>query len=171
MPLTQAPMPFLFRNQLSLVEMTGLEAKDLHELSQHLKSVPEHSIYYHTHHFLQKHQFLTPEPPNDFAYWVTEVLQEDQVGEQLAAIDTVRFQTLESLRSAVVGVIEKYLLQRPILRKAPEGEEFYFMKCLLFNVPTPHQASNLHEFLDCLKKISIGCLYNHVFQARLRTPS
>ena len=150
--------------------LTGLKASNLLELRQNIERVPELSIYYHTHHFLQQHQYLTPEPPNDFAYWVTEILQEGVIGEKLAAIDTVRFGTLLSLRDAIVGTIEKHIDEKPVLRIAPDGEEFYFMKCVLFNLPTPYKAHDLKEFLECLEKVSIGSLYNHVFEARLRPP-
>ena len=170
MPIVKAEKPFTFKTQLSLVETTGFKAKDLAELSRHLKEVPEASVYYHTHHFLQQHQYLTPEPPNDFAYWVTEVLQEDDMGEKLAAIDTVRFSTLSSLRDAILEKIDSYLQEKPVLRTAPSGAEFYFMKCILFNLPTSHKAFDLREFLECLEKVSIGSLYNHVFEARLRPP-
>jgi hypothetical protein len=52
---------------------------------------PPSVVFQHTHHFLVQHQELSPEPPNDFAYWVATVLQEDELGERLAAVDTVRF--------------------------------------------------------------------------------
>jgi hypothetical protein len=170
MPLARAETPFLFHEQLGLVEMTGLKAGDLEELSLHLKEVPESSVFYHTHHYLQQHQFLTPEPPNDFAYWVSNVLQEEVMGEKLAAIDTVRYVSLGELRNAIVAAIDGFLDQKPVLRKAPPGEEFYFMKSVLFNVPTSHAARDLKEFMECLKHVSIGCLYNHVFAGRLRAP-
>lgn len=170
MSIVKAGEPFIFKTQLSLVETMGRKAKDLTELCRHLKEVPEASIYYHTHHFLQQHQFLTPEPPNDFAYWVTRVLQEDLIGEKLMAIDTVRFSSLATLRDAIVTTIENYLQSKPFLRTAPEGEEFHFMKCILFNLPTSYAAKNLKEFLQCLERVSIGSLYNHIFEARLRPP-
>ena len=85
MPIVKEGEPFVFKTQLSLVETMGLKARDLMELCRHLKEAPGASIYYHTHHFLQQHQFLTPEPPNDFAYWVTHVLQEDLIGEKVIA--------------------------------------------------------------------------------------
>jgi hypothetical protein len=162
--------PFVFRTQLSLVFLTGLRARDLRELVEHLKTVPESSVYYHTHHFLRQHQFLTPEPPNDFAYWVTNVLQEDEMGEQLAAIDTVRFASLGALREAIVSGIESFLADRKTLRAAPEGEEFHFMRCVLFTLPTGHVARDLKEFRESLKEVSIHCLYNHIFEGRLRPP-
>lgn len=170
MPIIKAKAPFTFRTQLSLVETMGLKASDLKELSHHLKEVPDSSIFYHTHHFLQQHQYLTPEPPNDFAYWITQVLQEEIIGEKLAAIDTVRFSSLSSLRDVIVDTLERYCQEKPSLRKAPAGEEFYFMKCTLFNLPTAYKACDLKEFLECLKKVSMGSLYNHVFEARLRPP-
>ncbi|HTL69897.1 MAG TPA: DUF5752 family protein, partial [Candidatus Eisenbacteria bacterium] len=104
--MTKAERPFYFKTQLSLVYTTGLKARNLRELKDHLEVVPESSVFYHTHHFLQQHQFLTPEPPNDFAYWVTHVLQEDRMGERLASIDTVRFNSLAALREAMLAALE-----------------------------------------------------------------
>ena len=46
-----------------------------------------------------QHQYLSPEPPNDFAYWVSNVLQEDRLGEQLAAIDLIQFRNKQLLNS------------------------------------------------------------------------
>ncbi len=168
--MTTAQEPFFFRASLTLTVMTGLKAKNLSELFEHIRAVPESSIYHHTHRFLHQHQFLVPEPPNDFAYWVTNVLQEERLGEQLAAIDTIRFTTLTDLRHALVSVIERYLKKTPELRQAPEGDEFHFMRSVLFVLPTPYQARDLSEFTDCLKKVSIHSLYYHIFEARLRTP-
>jgi hypothetical protein len=170
MSLTRSQDPFLFKTQLSLVELTGLKAKNLSELRSHLQTVPDASIYYHTHHFLQQHQFLTPEPPNDFAYWTTHVLQEDEMGERLAAMDTVRFNTLWALRKALLSAIDEFLEKKRDVREAPAGEEFHFMKCILFTVPTEYVAHDLKEFLECVKHVSIHSLYNHIFTARLRPP-
>ncbi len=159
---------FHFVTQTSLIELTGLRAVDIYELLQHLKTVPPSVIYYHTHHFLKQHQFLSPEPPNDFAYWVTGVLQEDRLGEQLAAIDTVRFSSLKSLREALTGTIERYLAKGRSTRVAPDGEEFHFMKARSFVMKTSYQASSLQEFSEVIQKISLNSLYHHMFEARLR---
>lgn len=169
--LKRSKDPFIFRSQHALVEiLSGAEASDLVELLQHLRTVPESSIYYHTHHFLQQHQYLTPEPPNDLAYWVTQVLQEEELGERLAAIDTIRFSTLEALRAELVRCIESYLRPDLPLRKAPPGEKFYYMKCVLFNMPTCYRVHDLREFLEALKQVTTRSLYDHIFEARLRLP-
>src|SRR5215831_8726223 len=89
---------FRFYTRLTLTRLTGLRASDLAELMEHLRHVPPSVVFHHTHHFLVQHQHLSPEPPNDFAFWVTNVLQEDQLGERLAAIDTIQFAGLKQLR-------------------------------------------------------------------------
>lgn len=168
MPLARAEQPFLFKTQLSLVLLTGRRATNVLELRNELKTASESSVYYHTHNFLQRHQFLIPEPSNDFAYWVTQVLREERLGERLEAIDTVRFTSLNELREAILTVMDAFLQKNATLREAPEGSEFHFMKAILFSFPTVHEACDLEEFLTGLKKVSIHSLYYHIFEWRLR---
>ena len=96
--LLKAKEPFRFYTRLHLSELTGLRADTLEELLDLIKKVPDPSIYHHTHRFLQQHQYLSPEPPNDFAYWVMSVLGENELGERLASIDTIQYSTIHSLR-------------------------------------------------------------------------
>jgi hypothetical protein len=135
-----------------------------------IRKVPGSCIYHHTHRFLEQHQYLSPEPPNDFAYWVGQVLGENELAERLASIDTVQFSTIRRLREQFIETIEAYLEEKPMakLRFAGAGEEFHFIKSVSFIIPTPHVASNLEEFASILEKITIDSIYFHVFEARLR---
>jgi len=160
--------PFHFNTHITVTELTGRKAHDLQELLGHLRTVSLSVIYYHTHHFLEQHHFLSPEPPNDFAYWTTHTLKESTLGERLAAIDTIQFPTLSSLRDALIATIENHLKSHPDRRTAPEGEELYFMSSRSLVLPTPYVAHNLEEFAQALKKVSIHSLYHHIFEARLR---
>lgn len=161
--------PFYFFTRLNLHELTGLKARNLQELLSHLKEVPGSVIYYHTHHFLQQHQYLSPEPPNDFAYWVTEVLQEKKLGEKLASINTVDYDSIRSLREKMIATIETHSEKaKAVLTETPEGEEFHFIKSVSFVLPTSYVAYNLEEFLAILKKITIHSIYFHMFEAKLR---
>ena len=160
--------PFHFYTRLHLRELTGLKAKNLTELAAHLETVPGSVVYHHTHHFLQQHQYLSPEPPNDFAYWVTEILQDKKLGERLTSINTCDFKTIRELREKIVSTIKAYLEKSKDLREAPEGEEFHFIKSVSFIFPTPFLASNLQEFTAVLKKITIDSIYFHMFEARIR---
>jgi small-conductance mechanosensitive channel len=167
-PLKKATAPFRFYSRLNLKEVTGLEARNLKELLANLKKVPGSVIYYHTHTFLEEHNYLTPEPANDFALWVSDELGNEVLGEKLSVIDTFEFPTIASLRSRIVGVIEDYLSKNNDGRDAPEGREFHFVKSVSFILPTPYVVRDLREFVEVLKKVSLDSLHFHMFESRLR---
>lgn len=162
--------PFRFYTRLNLSELTDLQAKSLGGLLEGIKKTPDSSIYHHTHRFLQQHQFLSPEPPNDFAYWVSNVLGEKRLGEELASIDTIQFESIPSLREEISKTIEQYLKKRKSdeLRVVGKDEAFYFIKSISFILPTEYIASDLKEFVEAIKKVTIDSIYFHIFEARLR---
>lgn len=168
--MSQAPKPFAFYTSLVLEESLGLRAEKLSTLVKLLRAVPAASIYHHTHHFLLQHHYLSPEPPNDLAYWAGEVLGERALGELLAGVDTMAYSSLEALREALVGTIERYLEEHPTaqLKFASAGQEFFFVKAITVVLPTPYAAATLAEFAEALQKVSIRSLYYHIFEARLR---
>lgn len=169
-PLTAAKEPFRFYTRLHLSELTGLRAATLTELLALIKEVPGACIYHHTHRFLQQHQFLSPEPPNDFSYWTARILGENELGEHLASIDTMQFSHIRALRQEIARTIEEYLKNnKPArLRFAREGAEFHFIKSVSFIIPTPYIAGNLVDFIEIMRKVTIDSIYFHIFEARLR---
>ncbi|MBI5050562.1 MAG: hypothetical protein HZC11_06785 [Nitrospirae bacterium] len=168
--ILKAKEPFRFYTRLHLSELTGLRATTLDQLVKLIKDVPGSCIYHHTHRFLQQHQFFSPEPPNDFAYWVSEILGEKELGERLASIDIMQFAKIHDLRERIISVIEEYLKEGRFaqLKFAREGEEFYFIKSVSFVIPTNHVADNLADFVEIIKKITFDSIYFHIFEARLR---
>lgn len=168
--IVKASQPFGFSTCLIVSELTGLKARDLEELARLIQEVPESSIYHHTHRFLQQHQYLSPEPPNDFAYWVTDVLGEDDLGEKLASIDIIQFSNLDDLRARILSTITDHMKETGGAgkRSARRGEEFYFLKSVSFILPTKYAANDLKEFADILQAVSIDSIYFHMFDARLR---
>lgn len=168
--LIKAKEPFKFCTRLHLSELTGLRATTLGQLLALIKEVPGSCIYHHTHRFLQQHQYLSPEPPNDFAYWVTDILVEDELGERLASIDTIQYSTIRDLRVKIASTVENYLNDNPLakLKFARAGEEFHFIKSVSFILPTNYIAYDLNEFAEVLKRITIDSIYFHIFEARLR---
>lgn len=160
--------PFYFYTHLELRESTGLKARNARELVNIIKDVPGSVIYYHTHVFLQQHQFVSPEPPNAFAYWVTNVLGEEVLGERLGSIDICQFQTIRQLREKIIEIIEGFLFDAKEIRNAPPGKEFDFTKSKSFVLPTPYTVYNLEEMVEALKKVTIRSIDFHIFNARLR---
>jgi hypothetical protein len=159
---------FHFFTKLDQTLLLGLRARTVAELLTGIQSVPEASIYFHTHRFLHQHHFFSPEPPNDFAYWVTNVLGDDALGEKLWSVDTVRFQNVGGLREKLIALLETHLDSHRHRNECHEGEEFHFMAIRIFVLPTAHVAQNLTEFAQQLNKVSIGSIYFHMFDAKLR---
>lgn len=162
--------PFVFYSRLHLFELTGITAKSVPELIKHLRSVPDSCIYQHTHHFIQQRQYLAPEPPNDFAYWTSEILGDKHLGEEIASIDIMALSTIEAIRAALVSTIERALAARPALKqmKAPVGQGFAFLKSVSFAFKTPYVAYTLPEFAEGLRKVTLNSIHYHMFEARLR---
>ena len=159
---------FYFNTKLDQTLLLGVKAKSVAELLEGITIVPEASIYYHTHRYLQQHHFLSPEPPNDFSYWIQDVLNEQELGEMMSSVDIVQFHSLADLRLRLVEVLEAHLRKTKKRRLAPEGQEFHFMACRTFVIQTPHVAHDLREFANILGRISIASLYYHIFDAKLR---
>ena len=167
-PLKKASKPFRFYTRVHLKELTGLKAGSLAELATMISQVPESVIYYHTHHFFEEHHFLIPEPANDFALWVSNELGCEVLGEKLASIDAFSFPSINALRARIEAIINDYLAQNPDGHRARPGREFHFIKSVSFVLPTPYIAHDLREFVEALKQVSLGSLFYHVFEARLR---
>lgn len=165
--LSHATEPFEFCSRLNLTLLTGQKARDLAELVEHLRTMPGAVIYYHTHHFLVQHQFLSPEPPNDFAYWASNILIERQLGEELAAVDILRFRSIRELRERLIEIIQAHLERVADVRVAPPGMEFQFMRSVSFVLPTGVVARDLREFRDALANVSLSSISYHMFDARL----
>lgn len=161
---------FVFYTRFNLSELTGLTASNLDQLLRLIKEVPGSCIYHHTHRFVEKHQYLSLEPPNDFAYWVSEILGEKTLGEKLDGIDTIQFPAIHQLRTALIDTIEDYLGEHPREKKrfAEKDSLFHFIRSISFILPTPYRADDLESFIEKLKLVSISSIYFHMFESRLR---
>jgi len=166
----KASEPFIFYTRFNLPELTGLTASNLLQLLRKVRKVSGASIYHHTHRFVEKHQYLALEPPNDFACWVSDILGEKTLGEKLGGIDTLRFPTIHDLRQALADTIDAYLKEHPEAKRrfADHDSYFHFVKSISFIMPTGYQADTLASFVGMLKRISISSIYFHMFEARLR---
>ena len=161
---------FRFYTRMHLSELTGVNAADLKELLLCIKSVNGSCIYHHTHRFLQQHEYLNPEPANDFAYWVSQSLGEERLSEDLASIDTVRFKSIKALREEIVSVLAAHVEKegQAVLRRAKPGSEFNFIKSVSFVFPTYKIAKDALEFAAHMDDITADSLYFHMYESRLR---
>ncbi|MEX2115271.1 MAG: DUF5752 family protein [Bacteroidota bacterium] len=160
---------FRFYSKLDLTILLEKHATDAQQLLEGIESVPEASIYHHTHRYLLQYHYLTPVPPNDFANWALTSLNDDVLGEQLSSIDIMQSGSIPELRERIAEVVRSYVRKHPrSKRECPPGEEFYFMATQTVILPTPIVSLSLEEFAIHIDKISLNSLYYHMFDSRLR---
>lgn len=162
---------FEFKKSIHLVKILNLKARNINELLEGLEKIPLNSVYYHTHRFLKLHQTVSPEPPNDFAYWIEKALNMKKLSEIVASVNIVEFNKLIELKNKYIEVIKKNTKPYERNKKCEKNEEFIFMGCKTFIIPTGDEASNLLEFYEKIKSVESNSIYFHVFESRLRTDS
>lgn len=158
---------FRFFTRLSLRFVRHEKAKNARELLEGVRAVPESSIYYHTHRFLQRHQFLVPEPANDFAYWAAAFLGHEPLGRALGAVNALHYASLEDLRAALIQAVEPFAAETT---ETTEGKTFQFLSARRWSIPTPHTAESFRDMAEGLRRVTVASLYLHIFEARLRLP-
>lgn len=158
---------FKFYSEYNLPVLLGKKATNIYELMDGIKSIPPASIYYHTHKFLKQHHYLVPEPPNDFAYWIRNVLIQPKLGEMIASINIAEYNNLEDLRNKMIEIFENHDRNGYGIN-CQEGFEFQFMSCKTFWFKNKYEAANLKELTDILHKIDISTFYVNIFGTKLR---
>jgi hypothetical protein len=162
------PEPFNFMTSVQSVQLTGLRARSMAELHDHIAQVDGSAIYHHTHRFYRSHSFLGSTPLSDFAFWVGENLHEDAVGERLASIDPRDHASIRSLRNALLDCLISFQSQEDRWnRRALPGLEFHFCRSVSLVLPTRWTAENLEEFVEAIHKVDTSCLYFHLVEAPL----
>ncbi|MFQ5989368.1 MAG: DUF5752 family protein [Candidatus Methylomirabilales bacterium] len=161
-------LPFEFVGCTELREILGIKAEDEVQLLDLLEEVPIESIYYHTHEYFLRHQYLMGPYPNDFATWVATQVRDRVLGERLGVIDPYEFETLEDLREAIITVMEDHLSKMHSVPRVDDGEPFYFMLSRLVEVPTGTVVRTLQELRDGIATVDASAIYFHFYAARIR---
>ncbi|MBN1937975.1 MAG: hypothetical protein JW843_00180 [Candidatus Aminicenantes bacterium] len=160
--------PFHFRLQLTQIELLGRRAGNITELRRHLREIPDSSIYYHTHHRLRQHIIRSPEPPNDFSFWLTKALGLAKMAETFSSLPFASFRSIAEIRQAFLAPLDAFLLEENGHHpQAPAGMELHLLDGRTFLLPTGLQARTPAEFKTALAKAPIGSIQYHVFAPRL----
>jgi hypothetical protein len=163
-----AAHPFLFTGCWELRQMLGRSARDERQLLEAIEEVPLDSIYYHTHSFFLRHKYIAGPYPNDFATWAAIQVRDRVLGEKLGVLDPFEFKDLESLRAAIVGIIEDHLSHLQIIPRVIYEEPFHFMLSRITAVSTGLESRTLTEFRETLASVDASVIYYHTFEAILR---
>ena len=99
---------FQFRSSASLEKLTGRQADTLEALLEMITSCPDSSIFFHTFSAFMKLREVDVPYNSDFAVWASRSLNEKALAEKFMAIDFAEYNTVKSLRSRLVEIIESY---------------------------------------------------------------
>jgi len=160
---------FQFCSSASLEILTGQKAHNLDELLELIKTCSDSSIFFHTFSAFRKLREIQTPYTNDFAVWIMRHLNEEALAEKLLAIDLAEYNTIESLRSRIVELLEGYRSENPSLFERTATEPFYLYNLVRFVYLTDKFAYNLSSFRQLLDSISIDSIYYHFIESRLQT--
>jgi hypothetical protein len=161
---------FRFMTSVEAVQLTGRRAASLMELYLGLKEVDGACLYHHTHRFYRAHSFLGHSDRSDFALWVGQNLREEAVAESLGSLDLRDYRTLESLRQALLAVLEPFMSDgERWIRRVPPGLEFHFCRSVSLVLDTGYVARDLEEFERALERVDVACLHHHLIEAPLHS--
>jgi hypothetical protein len=149
---------------------TGKRARNLKELADHLLTIHRGSIYHHFWDGLLRSRFADPEYNNDFAEWVHDALQDHILAERLSVVNPAAFADLESLREALLEVIEQRLDEIGTLPWAEPDKQFHFVRSQIIVFDTREKIAGPEHLLGALPKMSVGSIFYHFIDARRRSP-
>lgn len=164
----QAARPFEFIACYPLIEILDVVVRDEGQLLEAIETVPEGSIYLHTHGSFMRRQYIADPYPNDFASWCAVQVRDRVLGEKLGIVDPWLYMSLETLRNALVEIIDHHLAELPQIPSVVYGEPFYFMQAELIEIPLGRQARTLKEFVEIVREVDYSSLYYHTFDAMMR---
>lgn len=166
--LERAQVPFEFFCCIELRQMLGLKAATEKELASLIKQVPLDSIYYHTCGLLLRHRYRAGAFSNDFATWVAVQVRDRVLGERLAVLDPLSFDTLAEVRDEIASVIDSHLKSIVVVPRVVYGEPFDFVQSRVVAVPAGTVAYTLEEFRHALDEVDDRTIYYHTLEARVR---
>lgn len=150
---------------------TGKKAINTKEFFTQLLNIEGDSIYYHFWAKLIRTSFSTPEYNNDFAQWIFKEMHDLALAERLSILEPQYFESIEDLRQEMLDIIESSLEQNTALFYTNAKEPFYFMKYGLVVFNTNKFISDPKELKQTIGSLSLGSLYFHFIDARIRTPN
>jgi hypothetical protein len=149
---------------------TGRRALNLRELRDGIEKCSLSSIEYHFFSSPLRPSFDDPEYHNDFALWARHALHDRPLAERLGVLDPLQFDSLESLRLALLDVIEERLSESEFVTWSAREHEFIFLRGQVVVFETGLEALTAREMARLVPRLSTGSVFYHFVESRRRSP-
>jgi len=161
--------PFVVKDCALIQIATGVKVQTLRELKKELLTIDEDSVYYHFWGSLLTPRFREPEFGNDFASWAFHALHDRILAERLSVIDPLQFGDIQSLRLALLDVIDERLDEVEVVPFSSSDQQFNFVKCQIVVFNTQKLIDKPEELGQAIMSFSSGSIFYHFIDARRRT--
>ncbi len=162
--------PFAVMDCALVTLAAGRRAQNLRELRDHLREVDAGSIRHHFWGSLLRPSFDEPEFGNDFARWAASALHDRSLAERLAMVDPAAFADSDGLRREVLDIVDERLDEREHVPWSPPDRQFHFLTSRMVVFDTRRRVHGPRELGHALPELSLGSVYYHFIDARLRPP-
>jgi hypothetical protein len=105
---------------------------------------------------------------NDYARWAYNELKRNDLGDQLAGLDTREFQSIDELRLGVCNILREFALANPGAANTPADKPFSICEGMDVRVPVDAVARDLSELRKCIEGMSGESFYLHFVASRAR---
>ncbi len=155
-----------------ITRMGGVEsAFSIRELRERIAVCPPECLFHHFCETAPRPAFDDPEFRNDFSVWAARYLRDRVLAERLGVLNPYSYPDMESLRRAVLDVLDDRHAEVQVLTTVPRGEEFLFMRAVTVVFSAGLVLNEAKELSDALLQMSLSSVYFHFIEARRRTPT
>ncbi len=155
-----------------ITRMGGVEsAFSIRELRERITVCPPECLFHHFCETAPRPTFDDPEFRNDFSVWAARFLRDRVLAERLGVLNPYSFPDMESLRRAVLDVLDDRHAEVPYLTTVPRGEEFLFMRAVTVVFSAGLVLKEPKHLTKILPQMSLSSIYFHFIEARRRTPT
>jgi hypothetical protein len=157
----EASRPFAFKSAYYLSLYTKMRARNLKELAEGVKKADAGAIFHHVFHTVFAKHRMRPYYTNDFAAWVGEELNDEDLAIELSSISGAEPATVEDIRREVLAILE------PRAGERPARKEFVFVSMVPIVYETGLRAKTLAEFLDAVGAAPADSIAYHLITRRV----
>jgi hypothetical protein len=147
-----------------LLQPSGHTVQNLDELLARIKVTDPESIFLHTQMPRLRTHTDDGIPGDEISGWVRGVVQDAATAEKLAFSIQAADNEVESVREAIVKVLDAIPERTRVQHAAPPGGALVFMRFELVEVPTSLVAYTPDELLDCLASCDRMTWFHHLIE-------
>lgn len=159
-----AAAAFELRGVVHLVRPWGSPARDLDQLMHGIASAPAEVLFRHAVQHQLRHPGAEELAPDDFTSWIAGVVQDAETAERMSFEVQGGHATPETLRTALVSVLEALPAAKRLQHDAPEGSAFVFLSATSLSFPSGVEVHDAHELVDALMSSDSGVWFFHLIE-------